>query len=80
MVARYIFTLLMLTMTVIGICTQGSAAQDFTNELVCYSGSRYLYIDPAKKSLQKCTDEELKAFGKATGNSDCLFYIYKDLQ
>ena len=40
----------------------------------------YLYIDPVKKSLQKCTDEELMAFGKATGNTDCLFYIYKDLQ
>ena len=40
----------------------------------------YLYIDPVKKTLQKCTDLELKAFGEKTKITDYLFYIYKDLQ
>ena len=34
---------------------------------------KYLYIDPAKRSLQKCTDLELKAFGEKTKITDYLF-------
>lgn len=42
----------MLTMTVIGIGTQEAAAQDFTNELVCYSGSRYYEAYDCKSDKQ----------------------------